>query len=346
MWPHFIRFTQKNVFKSMAARLITVFLLIPGVSSAKQPFSINQWHELVVSVSNFDHYEDFFVEIAEWRVVEKGALSREKLDAWLLPESATGEYRVYQNPGTERGLVQLVKFSGVEQVLMRPDSQSWDTGGIYDFNVRVKDLDAVTKKMRRSGWQARAPVTAFEFGPYKVKEWLAYNLDGVVIAMIERLEPELKGWPAFKSISRTFNATQTVADMDQALWFYEKVLGFERYLEHYAPSKEEGPNVLGLPQNLTDDIAREVVILSPDGSNEGSIELLRFEGAVGHDYSTLSNFPNLGIGLIRFSVENIESLEQHLQQHNVDWAQRLSKRIKTMIVRTPEGAAIEFYESK
>lgn len=333
--------------KSRMAILFTVFFLLPSLVLAKEPFSISGWHEVVVSVSSFEQYEMFFNEVAEWELTDKGELSRAQLDAWSQEKSVTGEYQLYQNPGTMRGFVRLVKFDGVEQALMRPDSQSWDTGGVFDINVRVKDIEAVAKKMRRLGWQARAPISEFEFGPYKVREWLAYNSDGLVIAMIERLEPQLQGWPALKSLSRSFNSTQIVADMEKGLWFFEEVLGFKRYLEHNAASEKEGPNVLGLPHNLTDDIAREVIILSPDGSNEGSIELLRFDGATGHDYSQRAAFPNLGIGLTRFPVNNIAGLEAHLKNRKVEWLFPLSRVDGTsvMIVRTPEGAAIEFYES-
>lgn len=230
---------------------------------------------------------------------------------------------------------------------MRLDSQAWDTGGIYDINIRARDLDAAASKLRRIGWQAKAPVNQFSFGPFVVKEWIVRSPDGFELALIERIKPELKGWPLMKAMSRSFNSTQIVKDMSTSMHFYEKVLGFQRYLEHKGASKVAGPNVLGMPQNSARQVEREIYILSPDKSNEGSIELLQFHGLDGADYSQTSHFPNLGIGLLRLPVENIEALQVHLIENQVEFIHRVKTlgSEKKMVVKAPEGAWLEFYES-
>ena len=49
--------------------------------------------------------------------------------------------------------------------------------------------------------------------------------------------------------------------IEEAKDFYIDKLGFKIYLEHKGASSKEGPNVLGLPHNLTTKIDREVYIL-------------------------------------------------------------------------------------
>jgi len=310
------------------------------------PFTISGWKEVVVSVRDLDEYTEFFKDLAAWELIQQGEVSNEQMSAWQQVKSASAKYRLYANPGTESGFIRLVQFSGVEQVQIRPDSQSWDTGGIFDINMRTHDLHALAKNLRKRGWQARSPITQFSFGPFVVKEWIPQNNDGFAVAFIVRVKPPIENWPHFKSLSRTFNSTQVVQDMQRSLDFYEGVLGFKRYLEHYGASKEPGENVLGLPHNQTNKVPRSVFVLSPQGDNEGSVELLAFDGAVGRDNSGLASLPNIGIAALAFPVVGIEALQARLEQKGATFVHRL-KTIdgkKKLIVKAPEGAWLEFYE--
>ncbi len=310
------------------------------------PFKISGWQEVLVSVRDLDYYDRFFLGFENWELVEKGDVSRSQLTAWQLDTSTSAKYSVYANAGTQSGFVRLVQFSHVDQVLIRPDSQSWDTGGIFDINMRTRDIELLARNLRKQGWQARSPITQFSFGPFVVKEWIPQNSDGFAVAFIQRLAPKLDGWPNFKSISRAFNSTQVVKNMDAALVFYEDILGFKRYLEHKGASKEAGENVLGLPHNMTSEVPRSVFILNPDGVNEGSVELLSFEGADGRDNSGRAHLPNIGIAALSFPVIGIEALQSRLLKNGTSFVHKL-KTIdgkKKLIVRAPEGAWLEFYE--
>ena len=314
---------------------------------AAADFKISGWHDAVVSVRKLDDYQSFFVDVAQWQATESGQISSAQLRAWGMSPQAKGRYQVYANAGAERGSVRLVEFSGVAQTYMRLDSQAWDSGGIYDINIRAKNLQATAQQLRALGWQAKSPVTQFAFGPFVVKEWIVRSPDGLEIALIERVKPELSNWPHMKALSRTFNSTQIVRDMTVSLRFYEKVLGFRRYLEHRGASKDAGPSVLGMPHNYTTKIEREVYILHPEATNEGSVELLQFHGFEGADYSNQAQFPNLGIGVLRFPVENIEHLFAHLQEHEIEFVHPLTliDGEQKMTVKAPEGAWLEFYQS-
>jgi len=328
--------------------LLACLLLTSWSASADDPpFKIGGWDEVLVSVRDIDAHHRFFKDVALWELIDSGDVSRAELNAWQLPKSATAEFRVFRNPGAESGSIRLLKFNGVEQGYVRPDSQSWDTGGIFDINVRVKDLEDAANKVRALGWQARAPITQFSFGKFVVKEWIVRSPSGLAFAMIQRIEPKLEGWPNIKSLSRTFNSTQVVRDMDTSLAFYENILGFKRYLEHKGASKEAGPNVLGLPHNIATQASRTVYILHPDGVNEGSVELLSFDGAQGRDLSEFAKMPNLGIVALRFKVLGLEALDGHLKDKSVQYVHELQSYTdrRALMVRAPEGAWHEFYEA-
>lgn len=315
---------------------------------ANDEFDISGWNETIVSVRDFEDYRVFFGDIAQWRLREQGQVSRAQLDAWQLPKSASAKYQVYGNKGAESGFIRLLQFEGVEQRYIRQDSQSWDTGGIFDINVRVTDMDKTADQLRRLGWKSRAPVTRFVFGPYDVKEWIVASPDGLELALIARIAPELKGWPNLKSVSRTFNSTQVVKDFDAAIKFYTEVLGFDMVQqEHGYLSKEDGPNSLGFPYNLQTVNPRKIFILSPTGKNDGSVEVLKILGLDGADHSGHANLPNLGIAALRFPVKNIDALQDHLKQSPVDWVHDLREidDARSLTIKSPEGAWLEFYET-
>jgi catechol 2,3-dioxygenase-like lactoylglutathione lyase family enzyme len=310
------------------------------------PYTISGWKEVVICVRDMDAYNVFFAELADWRLLEQGPVSAAQLSAWQLDKSASAEHRLYANPGTDSGFIRLVQFNGIEQKLIRPDSQSWDTGGIFDINMRALDLNALAPALRAQGWQARSPITQFSFGPFVVKEWIPQTSDGFAIAFIQRIKPARVRWPHLKSLSRSFNSTQVVHDMPRSLEFYEGVLGFKRYLEHVGASDRPGPNVLGLPHNMTDKVPRSVYVLHPQALNEGSIELLSFEGALGRNNSERANLPNIGIALLSFPVAGIDALQERLKQHGIEFVHKLRviDGTRKLIVKAPEGAWLEFYE--
>ena len=272
------------------------------------------WQETVVSVSDLAAWQGVLSQVAGWQVLHQGQVPRAWLEAWGLPDHASASEILMANPGSSGGWVRLVQFSGMDQVLIRSNAQTWETGGWFDLNARVKDMEAKSRALQSLGWQGRSDPVQFEFGPFTVKEWLAMGPDGVALALIQRVAPPLEGWPHLRDLSRAFNATQIVADMDKSLDFYLNTLGFETYLEHRGASEFEGPNVLGLPHNLSTRISRQVYILHPQGENLGSVELLSFEGATGRDFAHLARPPNLGILMLRFPAPEPAAVQARIDQ--------------------------------
>ena len=64
--------------------------------------------------------------------------------------------------------------------------------------------------------QATSDPIEFNFGPFIVREWITRGPDGIVLAAIERVQPALEGWPQLRKLSRAFNATHIVPDIEAA----------------------------------------------------------------------------------------------------------------------------------
>ena len=308
------------------------------------------YQEAVFSVSDAAEWVAFLEEVAGWDVLHDGELDPAMLAGWQLPSEASAREVVVGNPGTKRGFIRLLQFRGVEQQQIRSNAQSWDTGGWFDVNSRVVSMEKKFSELQARDWQAASDPVEFEFGPFVVREWLARGPDGIVIALIERVQPPLEGHPQLREMGRLINATQIVSDIDKAREFYLDKLGFKTYLDHVGASKSSGPNVLGLPHNVAVDVVRHVSILHPHAVNEGSVELLQFAGATGADFSARAVPPNLGVLMLRFPVRDIARFAQHVEEQGIEIAmspQRVALPpygdVTMMAIRGPDGVWIEFF---
>ena len=341
-----------------AALALLAFLAVTAAAqerdSAPSPardFQVAGWREAVVSVSDMAPHLKFFRKVAGWKVLAKGAIGPEQLRHWGLPAEAKGRQVLLGNPGTDTGFVRLVRFDGVQQRQVRHNTRSWDSGGLFDINVRVADMERTHRKLTRMGWESIGGPLQFSFGPFVVKEWIVRGPDGLTFALIERLQPKLEGWPHLKKFSRTFNSTQIVRDFDASRRFFAQVLGFSTYLEHKGASDPPGDNVLGLPRDMAMRHARVIEILHPQGVNEGSVELLAYEGLQGRDTSALAVPPNLGLLMLRFPTRNLPGLVRRLREHGVRPENRVRQlqlppygQVRIVSVRDPGGSWLEFFE--
>lgn len=309
------------------------------------------FQEVVFSVTDPEGAASFYREVAGWEEVHRGAGGADLARFWNLEAGQEIREILLRNPGDGQGYLRLVGFPGAEGVQIRSNAQTWDTGGIFDVNVRVRDIHQKFSQFRERGWYFYSDPIQFRFGPFVVWEVLARGPDGVVISMVERVAPPLEGWPNLRELSHIFNSTQIVSDFDRSRAFYEEILGFKVYLEHEGPSPAPGPNVLGLPHNLAAEVSRRVVILSPDGTNSGSVELISFEGLVGADFADRAAPPSLGILALRFPVADLEGYRRQIADRGcvpVSGPARVEIEpygaVDVMAVRAPEGARLEFFE--
>ena len=311
------------------------------------------WRETVVSVRDVDQMVAFYTGTLGWELRTSGKVDRAMLEAWGLPPEASARFALVANPGSDHGFVRIVSFKGVEQRRIREHDVPWDTGGIFNMNIRVADMDQIEREATDAGWQGISRPVTFTFGPFVVSEWIPRTSDGVRIAFIKRHSPPLEGWPNLTVTSRTFNSTQIVADLNEALQFYQGVLGFHTTMTTRGPSAEPGEYVLGLSREAMVEITREVRIVSPaDAGNDGSIELLEFEGYTGRDFSDHARPPNLGNLMLRFPVPDVDALVAYLRARGVtpeyapvETEVRPYGPVKITAIRAPDGAWLEFFQT-
>ena len=262
-------------------------------SLPKHSWSLSGWDEAVIFIAQGSRLSDFLSEFGGWTQVYEGPLDDRLLRFWNLSTETFGIETVLSAPDHSHRYIRLIELTPSSQVATRVDSQPWDSGGIFDLNVRVKDLESHISTIRGWGWQALCPPLRFTFGQFEVVEWVIKDSSGVTLALIERLSPPLDS-PHFEVLSAAFNSTQIVADFDRAYAFYTEVLGFQSYLSHQGTSQPLGQNVFGLPREVALTIERKVEILHPQGLNVGSIELISFEGLHGEDRSAYGAPPLWG----------------------------------------------------
>ena len=255
------------------------------------------------------------------------------------------------NPGSDRGWIRLVEFPKGMGERIRPSGRTWDIGGIFNVSLRVADVHKKAAQLRSRGWHGYSEPIRFSSGQFMDWEVLLRGPHDEVLALIQRVDPPLKDWPNLRETSRAFSSTQIVSNFERTKMFYIDTLGWKIFSENEGPRQTSGPNILGLPHNLTADLVRRVAIVSPDGTDDGSVEILSFEGARGEDFSARARAPHRGWLALRIPVDNARDYANQLLESGV----RLVTAPKTFVlepygevelfaVATPDGARLEFFE--
>jgi len=307
-------------------------------------YKLHGFKEVVFSVRNLPHATEMYADLGGWDVVHKAEIGRSQLDFWNLPAIATAESSLLKYPGRDFGLLRLISFQNVEQKHIRSNSQSWDTGGIYDVDLRVKDIEKKIEDFHAYGWTGFCDYEEYHFNQFHVSEILLKGTEDMVFALIQRHAPVLTNFPQLEEMSHIFNSSQ-------AKDFYLNKLGWQIYMENISENSKAGPNVFGIPHNIYPDTRRKILILSPDGGNEGSVELVEIEGLVGRDFSDQCAPPNLGILMLKYPVENLEAYSVHLESKSVKIINKAKAldfapygKADVISVQSPDGAWLEFYE--
>lgn len=314
-------------------------------------YKIHGFREVIFSVRDLERDAAYYAKLGGWSEISKDELSPSQLSFWNLDASATGQTSLLKYPGRDSGMLRLVSFQDVEQKHIRAHSQSWDTGGIYDIDVRVHDVKKKTEEFQYYGWSGYSDIKEYHFNEFHVSEILLRGSEDIVFALIQRHAPTLEGYPLLEEMSHVFNSSQVVKNLDKAKSFYVDKLGFQVYSEYTGTDGEAGPNIFGIPYNVHPEVIRKISILSPTGKNEGSVELVELEGLTGKDFSNDAIPPNLGILTLRFPVDGLHKYIETL----VDKGVELEKHIETVSIspygdvemaalKTPDGTWLEFFE--
>jgi len=271
---------------------------------------------------------------------------------WGLDNNCPVQECLMSSAGGTQGHIRLFQFDCGEQVEIRAGTGTWDSGGIFDLDIRVPELYPLLEPLERRGWQGVAHPVDWQFGQVLVREWLAMGPDAVIIALIERLAPPLEeDWRGLQKFSHVFNSSQVVADMNRSIDFYQK-LGFLEVLHHQGPLAGRGGEVLGLSAEDAPNTPVDLVILQPQGTMSGSIELVKIEGVDGRDVAARALPYNLGLNLLRFPVNDLRSYADEIAQGGIQpvGGQIISTRLEPfgdteiMALQSPDGAWLEFYQ--
>ncbi len=219
--------------------------------------------------------------------------------SWLADEALVGD------PAQGRGHIRLFAFPGRDTGVMRDGAQVWDSGGIFDINIRaLAAIEPVHATMTRNGFCAFGPLTAWDFGPLSVKEVVSRDADGLAIAVMQRIAPPLDGHEtASGDVSYVFNSTQVVPDFAAARAFYVEALGWGVVMESTF-AHESGDNCLGLPLDVARVRELKVGIYQANGLNEGSVELLEYPAESLHFADAAP--PARGWAALRFPISDLD----------------------------------------
>lgn len=310
--------------------------------------------EVILSAFDFDRVAAALVGIGGYRRVDLPDASAAQAAAWHAPADCTRIEQALLLPAEgDRGRLRLVRFHGIEQALIRPSQRSWDTGGIFDVDIFSTDVTKVYAQLQRLGWSALGEPVRYTMGEFDVTQVVATGPDGLVLAIIQPHKS-----PSFElpitAMSRIFNSTQIVADMDRALDFYTRILGWTMLVNLTVEDcAEPGADVLGLPMPFAGEAKRRVAIVHPHGINDGSIELIEIVGWQGKDYGSRAIAPNVGLMALRIELEGIET---HAEAIRVRGGELYTEPTRFEIppfgetsffsVRSPDGAIIEIHEAR
>lgn len=320
------------------------------MSAQPMPFKIRAFQEALAIVSDFNTLKQVFCELGGWTEIQRGLVSPSLLAAWQLPTDTVATECLLANPGIDSGYLRLLRFENLPQSVMRANDQSWETGGTFDFNVRLASMQQLQPLLSKLGWRGVSDPVEFILGESRVIEWIAVCQQHLRFAFIERVSPALTGWTHMQPLSQIFNSSQIVRDLTASLHFYQQVLGFQCIVRSGNLTAAPGPNVLGLPYQRAHTEPYELVILQPDGEMRGSIELVHFRESTGRHH-TNHQPPHLGMLGVRFPVQNITQLAIQLSRHQILVPVPLTEvelapygRVWLLAAQTPDGAWLEFFE--
>jgi len=310
--------------------------------------------EMIVSVKDLSRAAALYQQVAGWRVVAKETAPAALATFWQVPSTSRVEQIVLGNPSTTKGYLRLVKFHGVPQVQIRSSGRPFDTGGIFNLNMLVRDMDAAFEGLRDHGFHGYADPNRYTILGKSYAGAMLQGHDGVVINLLQRIGQSYDDMPPFTLMSHVINATQMVSDYSESLEFLTKKLGWKVRWEASPSWPEDGSNNMGLPNNLvsTGQVkGRAASFQFGADANGGAMEIFHFEGVTGLDFSSRAHPPNLGVLMYGIHVPDIEAYAAQLKSRGVPphlpmTTFRLAPygTVKAMIVKAPSGAWLQFFQ--
>jgi catechol 2,3-dioxygenase-like lactoylglutathione lyase family enzyme len=331
----------------------------PGLAAAASPASVDLGaregvQEIVVSVKNLEAASAVYQSVGGWEVKHAGAAPPGLAAAWGLPPATPIREVVLGVPGIDRGLLRLVRIDGLPQVQIRSSARPFDTGGLFNFNVLVKDIDSVFEALRDRGFFGYADPNRYALFGRRYAGALLHGHDGVVINLLQRVDQPYDDLPPFTGMSPVINATQMVADYERAFRFFTETLGWEVRWEASPTWEASGANNMGLPDSLVREgkIGERAASFRPSPTADGgTIEIFAFTGIAGKDYAARAVAPNWGLLAYRIHVPGLERYLSALATRGAVPIKPLERleippygMVLHTILRAPDGAWLELIE--
>jgi hypothetical protein len=128
---------------------------------------VSGFQEVVFRVRELDSHIKFYNDVAGYILKFRGKVHKSVNRLWNLDENVDLEEAFLINSDDSTGFVRLVSIKNLHnQQLMRPSLQSWDSGGIFDLDVRVTDVEKISQKMVEYGWLPTSLPHRYQFGKF------------------------------------------------------------------------------------------------------------------------------------------------------------------------------------
>jgi len=306
--------------------------------------------EVVVGVSHPGKVEAL-ARAGGLEVLHRGPAAPEMRTAWGLKPHATIEETVLHAPAMPYGYLRFAHIGGVPQQPVRPlDAKPWDTGGLWLIYTRARDNAALSGALDAAGWPTVRGVHGFDFGELAVREVHQHGPDGLVLSIIQQLKPPLDLPVA--GLTHAFNAAILVRDLERARRFFVDALGFKPWMEVVWDADNPGLTLLSDLADFRGFKTVRTLIVHPAGTNEGSVELIAFEGGtLGRDFAERGRPPNTGALALRFAVPDLAAHLARLAAAGVAPARPVTElalepygRVRLAPVLSPDGVWLEFFE--
>ena len=319
------------------------------------PGDETQIQEYIVGVERMGRTKRVYTDALKWKVKYEGAVDPSVAWMWGLAPKTKGTESLVGNGASQYGFVRLVQLEGVERKITRPNASWFDTGGLFNLNVLVKDFGAMSTALRNMGFHAFAEPEAYVYpGNVKGISAMMVGPEDVVISFQERQSPPLSGWPEFDGATHVEVGYQIVKDIKVWNDFWTKTVGLTaRDLRTRKATKPIGPNDFHLPYNtkgLDDSIQAGVY---PRKGGEQQIGARQFLNATSADYADRARPPNLGLVGMRLVMKDVDALAERVTKAKVEMAAPMRVYtlapyglVKGFAVKAPGGSGLwtEFFE--
>ncbi|WP_448517951.1 VOC family protein [Rhodoflexus sp.] len=315
-------------------------------------FQLFPYTEVVFSVGNIEKAAAVYRDYMGWQPVHETVGDRHQPAFWQLPEACTADEMLLRLPGTDKGQIRLLKFNGIAQDYIRPGAQTWDTGGYLDIDLRADNLQKVHNDLREMGWHGISNPVQMQMGPFLLEELLMKGHDEIMIAFVHRIDPPQPVMEGGRNIvSNVYLSAMIVQDLERAKHFFVNQLGFQLLNELTICRDTPGPTIFGFPYNIAPHAPAHLAIVSPDGSRDHMLDIIKIDNVTGEDFSDRAVPPNRGVLMFRFPVRGLRAYADFVQKNGAALQIPVTRtniapygKVEAFAVRSPDGCWLEFFE--